>query len=67
MEPRDPTPLTDDLRVLAEQTEAAAGVGLNILLGEMLALAAVLPAGLSAPHTPRTDAEIEADFDNMPV
>ncbi|MCE6952680.1 hypothetical protein LAZ40_24630 [Cereibacter sphaeroides] len=35
--------------------------GLGHLLAEMQALALVLPP------TDRTDAEIEADFDNMPV
>jgi hypothetical protein len=39
---------------------------LSVLLAEMRALSDVLPG---APHpTPaQTDAEIEADFDNMPV
>jgi hypothetical protein len=38
--------------------------GLDLLLAEMRALAALMPG--EADHTP-TDAEIEAGFDNMPV
>lgn len=39
--------------------------GLDLLLAEIKALAAVLPVAL--PHDPPSDAEIEADHDNMPV
>ncbi|HSF65184.1 MAG TPA: hypothetical protein VLA78_12395 [Paracoccaceae bacterium] len=74
MEANDPMKMIGDLHVLAEETgalaermaegqQAAAEVGLRVLLAEMQALAAVLPAA----HPPRSDAEIEADFDNMPV
>jgi hypothetical protein len=74
MQTEDPATLIDDLRVFAEETGAlaermaegqqmATEVGLRVLLAEMEALAAVLPA--TAGH--RSDAEIEADFDNMPV
>lgn len=38
--------------------------GLDLLLAEMRALAALMP-GESHPH--ETDAEIEEGFDNMPV
>lgn len=55
-----------------EMTEAAlAGqaAGLRVLMAEMQALAQLIPAaaGLSASHVPQSQAEIEADFDNMPV
>ncbi|MDP3195758.1 hypothetical protein [Tabrizicola sp.] len=38
--------------------------GMELLLAEMRALAAMLPG--EDPHLP-TDAEVEAGFDNMPV
>ena len=38
--------------------------GLELLLAEMCALAQMLPG---TPHPARSDAETEADFDNMPV
>jgi len=38
--------------------------GLELLLAEMRALAAMMPGDES---TPRTDAEVEEGFDNMPV
>lgn len=43
---------------------AAQTTSLDLLLAEMHALAAMMP-GHEMP--PRADAEIEADFDNMPV
>ncbi|MDP3263241.1 MAG: hypothetical protein U1E06_01270 [Tabrizicola sp.] len=43
---------------------AAEAIGLDILLAEMRALAALIPGHEIAP---RSDSEIEADFDNMPV
>lgn len=74
MDQHDPAKMIDDLRIftedsgalaerLAEGQQAMAEAGLQTLLAEMRALAAVLPA--TALH--RSDAEIEADFDNMPV
>ena len=46
--------------------------GLRLLLAEMSALATLMPgAGNAAPADPdaeaRTDAEVEASFDNMPI
>jgi hypothetical protein len=38
--------------------------GLDLLCAEMHALAQMLPG---APHPARSEAETEADFDNMPV
>jgi hypothetical protein len=38
---------------------------LSLLLAEMRALSEVLPG--ASPHLSRADAEIEGDFDNMPV
>lgn len=40
-------------------------VALSTLLAEMTALSAMIP-GLQPQHL-RTEAEVEADFDNMPV
>ena len=61
----------DQMAHLAEEmTEVAmAGqaAGLQLLAAEMQALAQMMP-GVAAPQTTsQTDAEIEADFDNMPV
>jgi hypothetical protein len=39
---------------------------LDLLLAEMQALAQVIPAAAAVPG-PKTDAETEAGFDNMPV
>lgn len=47
-----------------EAEMAAEAIGLDMLLAEMRALAALIPGHESAP---RSDSEIEADFDNMPV
>lgn len=40
--------------------------GLQLLLAEMQALAALIPAAVPA-SPPTSDAEVEAGFDNMPV
>jgi hypothetical protein len=40
--------------------------GLTLLLAEMQALAGMISAA-AVPHEPKSDAETEADFDNMPV
>lgn len=56
-------------KVAGEVTAAAiAGqaAGLGLLLAEMQALAQMLPGG-TAPLPERDQAEVEADFDNMPV
>ena len=56
-------------RVAGEVTAAAiAGqaAGLGLLLAEMQALARMMP-GSPAPVHERDQAEVEADFDNMPV
>ncbi len=45
---------------------AGQSAGLRLLAAEMQALAAMLP-GMAEPAPAQTDAEIEADFDNMPV
>lgn len=52
---------------MAEGQQFATEIGLRVLLAEMQALAALLPAvGTEHAHLP-TDAEIEDGFDNMPV
>lgn len=63
------TPIEQMAALAGEMTEAAiAGqaVGLQILMAEMQALAQVMPGADLHHHTP-TQAEVEADFDNMPV
>lgn len=55
--------------IRAEADVLAAGLelqhqGLDLLLAEMRALAALMPG---EPQQEPTDAEIEAGFDNMPV
>lgn len=66
-EPADPTRPADLIRDEAELL--AAGMDLQqrsiaLLLAEMHALAAMLPGDAQEP---KTDAEVEAGFDNMPV
>lgn len=53
---------------MAEVAAAGQAVGLQILAAEMEALSQVIPglAGAQPDHA-ATDAEIEANFDNMPV
>jgi hypothetical protein len=71
---RAATPAVQVAELVGEMTEVAlAGqvAGLQILAAEMEALSHVMPVVLGtepdlAPEG-RTDAEIEADFDNMPV
>lgn len=60
-----PTP-ADILRTEADALAAGAQIqqqGLDLLLAEMRALAALMPGGAQD----RTEAEVEQDFDNMPV
>lgn len=73
MKPADhaPNPAADMLRHEADLIEAGMRLqeqGLGLLLAEMQALAGMIP-GAAALHTgpARSDAETEADFDNMPV
>jgi hypothetical protein len=68
------TPAAQVAHLMGEMTEVAlAGqaVGLKILAAEMEALSHVIPRLVGAEPQAvvegRTDAEIEADFDNMPV
>jgi len=68
------TPAAQVAQLMGEMTETAlAGqvVGLKLLAAEMEALSHMLPGVPGADPQPnpesRTDAEIEADFDNMPV
>lgn len=61
------SPAKDMLQLEAEMIEAgiaAQTTSLDLLLVEMRALAAMIPGHEDAP---RSDVEIEADFDNMPV
>jgi hypothetical protein len=63
------TTLDQMAHLAGEMTEAVAlgqAAGLRLLLAEMQALAQVMPAP-HAEHGVQSDAEIEADFDNMPV
>ncbi|MCU0825863.1 MAG: hypothetical protein MUE52_00285 [Tabrizicola sp.] len=63
---KHPTP-ADLIRQEADLIEAGLQLqsqGLDLLLAEMRALANVLP-GQATPS--RSDAEVESDFDNMPV
>ncbi|OHC58738.1 MAG: hypothetical protein A3D16_17125 [Rhodobacterales bacterium RIFCSPHIGHO2_02_FULL_62_130] len=67
------TTQTNSLAHLAQDMTAAAiagqAVGLTVLLVEMQALSKLIPG--AAEHDPaetlRHEAEVEADFDNMPV
>ena len=52
---------------MAEGQHLATQIGLRVLLAEMQALAALLPAVGPLHGDLETDAEIEAGFDNMPV
>ena len=67
------TPITSQMAHLAgEITEATIegqSAGLRLLAAEMEALTQIIPGfGLPLTETaPRSDAEIEADFGNMPV
>jgi hypothetical protein len=68
------TPAAQVAHLMGEMTQVAlAGqaVGLKILAAEMEALSHVIPGLVGAEPQAvvegRTDAEIEADFDNMPV
>ena len=68
------TPAAQVANLMGEMTEVAlAGqaVGLKILAAEMEALSHAIPGLVGAEPQAvvegRTDAEIEADFDNMPV
>lgn len=64
MTSRKPTDLIrDEAELLAAGMELQQQ-GLELLLAEMRALAALMPG--EEPHQP-SDAEIEAGFDNMPV
>lgn len=47
-------------------TLAGQAAGLGLLLAEMQALAQMMP-GAPVPLAERDQAEVEADFDNMPV
>lgn len=61
-----------DLAGLVDAALSGQMAGLQLLLGEMQALAGVMP-GLAAPATrseeelKAIDAEVEMSFDNMPV
>jgi hypothetical protein len=52
---------------MAEGQHFATEIGLRVLLAEMQALAALLPAVSPTLAHLESDAEIEAGFDNMPV
>ena len=69
MTTRTPAPITPANLIRDEADLLAAGIelqqqGLDLLLAEMRALAALMPG--DTPHE-QTDAEVEAGFDNMPV
>ena len=60
-------PMADLLRHEADPINSGSDLhfrGLDLLVAEMRALAAILP-GMATPH--KTEAETEAGFDNMPV
>jgi hypothetical protein len=63
--------VTDLLQAEAELVSSGLDLqaqALTLLLAEMRALSEALPgAAHAAPSRAETDAEIEADFDNMPV
>lgn len=66
------TPIEKMAHLAGEMTEAAlAGqaMGLQVLAAEMQALAQIMPvaSAFAAPHHSPSQAEVEADFDNMPV
>ncbi len=57
--------LADELTGIAVAGQEA---GLRLLAAEMQALALLMPGAVhSAAPSTKTDAETEADFDNMPV
>lgn len=61
--------LGDMAHLAGEMTEVAVAgqaAGLRLLAAEMQALAHLMPGLAGAQHV-ASDAEIEADFDNMPV
>ncbi|AZL57466.1 hypothetical protein EI545_00575 [Tabrizicola piscis] len=62
---------TDLIRKEADFVEAGLSLqteSLRLLLAEMQALAAVLPhVGKIEPSSAETEAQVEADFDNMPI
>lgn len=63
------SPIEQMAAFAGEMTEAAVAgqaAGLRLLMAEMQALAQVLPGAEGHHHSP-TQAEVEADFDNMPV
>lgn len=63
------TALDQMAHLAGEMTDAAVAgqaAGLRLLAAEMQALATMLP-GMATPPPAQTEAEIEADFDNMPV
>ena len=58
------TQLVDEMTHVVVAGQAA---GLEILAAEMQALTHLMPGLAAAPGTGPSDAEIEAEFDNMPV
>ena len=64
------SPIEQMAHLMGEVTEvsiAGQAAGLRLLAAEMQALSQMMPGlGTGTAH-PATDAEIEADFDNMPV
>ncbi len=60
--------MTDLAGEMAEVAAAGQAVGLQILAAELEALGQVIPGlAVAEPGHRATDAEIEANFDNMPV
>lgn len=64
MTPRTASDLVRDEAAILAGSARLQTYGLDLLLAEMHALAALLPG---ERHEPRADAEVEQDFDNMPV
>lgn len=66
---KDDTAIGQMAQLASEMTEAAVAgqaAGLRLLAAELQALAHLMPGMAGSTHSP-TQAEIEADFDNMPV
>jgi hypothetical protein len=63
---KDPADLIRQEVALVESGVELQSQGLALLLAEMQALAGMISAS-AVPYETKSDAETEADFDNMPV
>lgn len=62
------TPFTQIASEIVEAAVTAPTIGLKVLLAEMQALSHVIPGSQETPEQrAKHEAEVEADFDNMPI